>query len=87
MRNINFNATEEDIKEFMSDCGEIDKVFLPQTSNLVKPLFSLEDSAIFTSWTKLQLKKLLKNLELNFWVEMLIFPLLNKKDNNDFIIL
>jgi len=35
MRNINFNATEEDIQEFLSDCGEIEKIYMPQTGNLV----------------------------------------------------
>jgi RNA recognition motif-containing protein len=29
MRNINFNATEEDIKEFVEDCGEVEKIYLP----------------------------------------------------------
>lgn len=35
MRNINFNATEEDIREFLQDCGEIERIYLPQTGNLV----------------------------------------------------
>ena len=35
MRNINFNATEEDIREFVADCGEIDRIYMPQTGNLV----------------------------------------------------
>lgn len=29
MRNINFNASEEDIREFIQDCGEIDRIYLP----------------------------------------------------------
>ena len=29
MRNINFNATEQDIREFVEDSGEIDRIYLP----------------------------------------------------------
>ena len=29
MKNISFNATENDISEFFSDCGTIEKIVIP----------------------------------------------------------
>ena len=60
MRNINFNATEEDIREFLQDCGEIERIYLPQTGNLVLSLRRPVDSVTFILLPKKVLKRLWK---------------------------
>ena len=37
IRNLNFNASQEDVAELLNECGEIMQIVIPEVDNMVIP--------------------------------------------------